>query len=104
MALFQKLYKTVSNLARPEASKDSATETTELSINEAEHEYAVALQTCLIGLANEVYGVWEPKDISAAFCAKPAIFTMPIGVVSLTLTECSNCSFRFGGIIEQRAV
>lgn len=65
MALFQKLYKTVSNLARPEASKDSATETTELSINEAEHEYAVALQTCLIGLANEVYGVWEPKDISA---------------------------------------
>lgn len=64
MALFQKLQRTVCKLTRPVVQKAN---TTELALSEEDEEtcdYAVALQNCLIGLANEVYGVADPIDIS----------------------------------------
>lgn len=64
MALFQKLQRTVCKLTRPVVQKAN---TTELALSEEDEEtcdYAVALQNCLIGLANEVYGVADPRDIS----------------------------------------
>lgn len=64
MALFQKIHKTVSKLTRPVVQKANTTESAEIEVDEAQHEYAVALQKCLIDLANEVYGVADPKDIS----------------------------------------
>ena len=64
MALFQKLHKTVSKLTRPVVQKANTTECAEIEEDEETCDYAVALQNCLIGLANEVYGVADPRDIS----------------------------------------
>lgn len=74
MALFQKLQRTVCKLTRPVVQKTNTTESAEIEVDEAQHEYAVALQKCLIDLANEVYGVTDPKDISQRVFRQACIF------------------------------
>lgn len=64
MALFQKLQRTVCKLTRPVVQKANTTELAQSEEDEETCDYAVALQNCLIGLANEVYGVADPRDIS----------------------------------------
>ena len=64
MALFQKLQRTVCKLTRPVVQKANTTELAQSDEDEENCDYAVALQNCLIGLANEVYGVADPIDIS----------------------------------------
>ena len=74
MALFQKLQRTVCKLTRPVVQKANTTELAQSEEDEAQHEYAVALQKCLIDLANEVYGVADPKDISQRVLRQACIF------------------------------
>ena len=64
MALFQKLQRTVCKLTRPVVQKANTTELAQSEEDEETCDYAVALQNCLIGHANEVYGVADPRDIS----------------------------------------
>lgn len=64
MALFHKLQRSVCKFAHPSDSITIATEPEKAEEDEETCDYAVALQNCLIGLANEVYGVADPKDIS----------------------------------------
>lgn len=59
MALLKRIRQIVCNLTDFAFHKTIITEN-----NEEQHEYAVVLQKCLIDLANEVYGVSDPKDIS----------------------------------------
>ena len=64
MAFFQKLQQTVFKFTHAEDNKINTVENKEVETEEIQHEYAVALQKCLIDLANEVYGVSDPADIS----------------------------------------
>lgn len=59
MALLNRVKQIVCKLTDATVHKIIMTEN-----NEKQHEYAVVLQKCLIDLANEVYGVTDPKDIS----------------------------------------
>lgn len=74
MALFQKLQRTVCKLTRPVVQNTNTNECADAEVEEAQHEYAVALQKCLIDLANEVYGVTDPKDISQRVLRQACIF------------------------------
>ena len=74
MALFQKLQRTVCKLTRPVVQNINTNECADAEVEEAQHEYAVALQKCLIDLANEVYGVTDPKDISQRVLRQACIF------------------------------
>ena len=74
MALFQKLQRTVCKLTRPVVQNTNTNECADTEVEEAQHEYAVALQKCLIDLANEVYGVTDPKDISQRVLRQACIF------------------------------
>ena len=74
MALFHKLQRTVCKLTRPVVQNTNTNECADAEVEEAQHEYAVALQKCLIDLANEVYGVTDPKDISQRVLRQACIF------------------------------
>ena len=74
MALFHKLQRTVCKLTRPVVLNTNTNECADAEVEEAQHEYAVALQKCLIDLANEVYCVTDPKDISQRVLRQACIF------------------------------
>ena len=64
MALFSTIQKTVNKLTRPVVQKTHTTGLAQSEEDEENCDYAVALQKCLIDLANEVYGLTDPRDIS----------------------------------------
>lgn len=64
MALFSTIQKTVNKLIRPVVQKTHTTGLAQSEEDEENCDYAVALQKCLIDLANEVYGLTDPRDIS----------------------------------------
>ena len=64
MALFSKIQKAVNKLPRPVIQKAHTTGLAQSEEDEENCDYAVALQKCLIDLANEVYGLTDPRDIS----------------------------------------